>query len=626
MKNALLATTAATPLPTSGPTTVHESGAFVSYTVTQTGTYTITADGAQGGSSTRFHASTIAGGLGAEVSGTFALTAGETIRIAVGQVGGNTHQTSAGQTTNSYGGGGGGGGTWVELINGSQTTILEVAGGGGGSSNGAGTSDYAGGGASTGDAGDGSGGKVVHAGGYPGGAGGGATGNGGYGYYSNVGPSYGKAGKGLTTGLSGGAAGTGFASSGVSGKGGFGGGGGGSAYHNGTAEAGAGGGFTGGNVGSFGGPVVTQALGGSSYIGGTGTTGTSETAGITTTDGNGLVLITEQACFASGTRIETDRGPVAVEHLREGDFVRLAREDAFVPVVWIGHRTVDLACHPRPDAVMPVRVCPNAFGPGLPARDLILSPDHAVFVDDVLIPVRHLLNGATILRERRPSVTYWHIELDRHDVLLAEGLACESYLDTGNRAAFANAGPVISAHPQFDPVFAMDVWATQACAPLVTSGNSRDAVHDLSLAIAADLGHEITTDPAITLLVDGRVLRPTPVAGLLRFELPEGARDIRLTSRRFVPAELFSGRDDRRVLGAAISEIWVDGLLIEMTELDQADGWFAPETEALAEWRWTDGSTGLHFVGARVIDIETLPAGYYWTSPAIVGAEFSRAA
>src|ERR1019366_10641252 len=60
----------------------------------------------------------------------------------------------------------------------------------------------------------------------------------------------------------------------------------------------------------------------------------------------------------------------------------------------------------------------------------------------VLIPIRYLVNGRSIAQEARDEVTYWHVELARHDILLAEGLPAESYLDTGNRDAFAdNAAP-----------------------------------------------------------------------------------------------------------------------------------------------------------------------------------------
>jgi hypothetical protein len=73
----------------------------------------------------------------------------------------------------------------------------------------------------------------------------------------------------------------------------------------------------------------------------------------------------------------------------------------------------------------------NGSGPGLPVRDLWLSPDHGVFVDGVLIPVKHLFDGVAIVSEPRDSVTWWHVELPQHAVLLAEGLPCESFLDIG---------------------------------------------------------------------------------------------------------------------------------------------------------------------------------------------------
>jgi hypothetical protein len=134
------------------------------------------------------------------------------------------------------------------------------------------------------------------------------------------------------------------------------------------------------------------------------------------------------ACFVAGTRILTAAGEMPVEELTVGAHVptaasRLAR------IIWLGHQRA---------TVPPVRVRAGAFGNDTPARDLLLSPDHAVFADGVLIPVRYLVNGSTVVQEPVDEVTYYHVELAEHDVILAEGLPCESYLDTGNRAAFAN--------------------------------------------------------------------------------------------------------------------------------------------------------------------------------------------
>jgi len=176
-------------------------------------------------------------------------------------------------------------------------------------------------------------------------------------------------------------------------------------------------------------------------------------------------------CFAAGTRIATARGDIAVEELRVGDSVVL-HHGGVHPVVWLGHRRIDCARHPRPHDVWPVRVSAGVFGGGLPRRDLLLSPDHAVFVDGVLIPIRHLIDGHGVAQERRDAVTYWHVELPQHAVLLAEGLPAESFLDTGNRAAFANAGAVVHLQPDFS----RRLWDGDACAPIVVGGPALNAV------------------------------------------------------------------------------------------------------------------------------------------------------
>jgi collagen type I/II/III/V/XI/XXIV/XXVII alpha len=200
-------------------------------------------------------------------------------------------------------------------------------------------------------------------------------------------------------------------------------------------------------------------------------------------DANGNLIITTTACFAEGTRIATAGGESAVERLVPGMRVQLA-DGGIAPVAWIGHRRIDCERHPRPDAVWPVEIAPHAFGLGRPARTLRLSPDHAVFVDGVLIPVRYLLNGATVAQRKVAHVTYYHVELPAHAVLLAEGMPAESYLDTGNRAAFANGGTTMHMHADF----ARGVWATRSCARLVTAGPVRDRVYRQLLVQACALG------------------------------------------------------------------------------------------------------------------------------------------
>jgi len=139
---------------------------------------------------------------------------------------------------------------------------------------------------------------------------------------------------------------------------------------------------------------------------------------------------------------------------------------------------VNCARHPEPETVWPVRVRAGAFGAGRPRRDLFLSPDHAVFVNGVLVPVKLLADGASIVQESRDQVTYYHVELPEHAVILAEGLAVESYLDTGDRANFGRDG-VMRPHPDFAARLAPDtawMWESRGAAPLVTVGRALEAL------------------------------------------------------------------------------------------------------------------------------------------------------
>ena len=218
----------------------------------------------------------------------------------------------------------------------------------------------------------------------------------------------------------------------------------------------------------------------------------SSFAGLTRLTASGLAysprfvfdnFIAEVACFLQGTRILTERGDIPVENVRKGDVVITAPGTA-LPVVWTGHRHVDCQTHPRPEDVNPVRVRAGAFGPGLPHRDLLLSPDHAVFFNDMLIPVRHLINGLSIVREMAAEVTYYHIELSRHAVLLAEGLPCESYLDTGDRASFTNGRTLAQANP------GLRRWVRESdgCAPLVLHGTGLEVARGHLLDQARTMG------------------------------------------------------------------------------------------------------------------------------------------
>ena len=193
----------------------------------------------------------------------------------------------------------------------------------------------------------------------------------------------------------------------------------------------------------------------------------------------GFKFTASVACFREGTRILTTRGNVAVEDLAPGDAV-LTRDGTTRAVDWIGHRSIDCRRHPAPHQVWPVRIARDAFATGVPARHLYLSPDHAVLADGALVPAKYLVNGETIAQVPIDTVRYFHVALDRHAVLLAEGLPVESYLDIG-QSLFGDAGAV-----QLYPDLAARAWEAEGCAPLVVAGPRLAAIrHRLAARASA---------------------------------------------------------------------------------------------------------------------------------------------
>ncbi len=316
-------------------------------------------------------------------------------------------------------------------------------------------------------------------------------------------------------------------------------------------------------------------------------------------DASGGTMI-EVPCFAAGTRIAAPAGEVPVETLRPGDLVLTLGGAArrVRPVRWVGTVAVDLTRHPAPQKAAPIRIRAGAFADCVPARDLLVSPDHALLVDGVLIQAQALVNGATIVQEFPARVVYWHVELDEHAILLVEGLPAESYRDTGNRAVFAGESGVRALHPDF----------AAPAAALVLGGPLPRAAHGRLVLHALSLGHRVTAD------ADLAVLGPQQLAsrGAGRWLVPAGTRQVRLASRSFVPA--WYGEDDRRRLGVAVRRVLLDGH--PLPDAAFGLGW----NEAEGAWRWTDGAADLHLPPlprAATLAIElTERGGRYWLSAA----------
>lgn len=144
-------------------------------------------------------------------------------------------------------------------------------------------------------------------------------------------------------------------------------------------------------------------------------------------------------CFLRGTLLQTRGGLVAVEDLRIGDMLRVAG-GGMLPIRWIGTSRYAAYFVSKSRNILPVRIRAGALGCGLPERDLLVSPRHCMLFQGALIPAIRLLNGVTITQAVPAEViAYYHVELDRHDCVLAEGVWTESFLDNGSRFRFHNA-------------------------------------------------------------------------------------------------------------------------------------------------------------------------------------------
>ena len=139
-----------------------------------------------------------------------------------------------------------------------------------------------------------------------------------------------------------------------------------------------------------------------------------------------------RACFLLGTRIQTPGGEIDVEKLCEGDLVRTSSGQARTVkrvFSWKAERGPD---HSWDVDVAPVKIARSALAPNVPHRDLYVSPEHAIYVDGALISARLLVNGRSIVRfeqHEADELSYFHIELEDHQVIFAEGTPVESFLD-----------------------------------------------------------------------------------------------------------------------------------------------------------------------------------------------------
>ena len=313
-------------------------------------------------------------------------------------------------------------------------------------------------------------------------------------------------------------------------------------------------------------------------------------------------------CYAAGTQILTARGEVAIEELHAGDLLFSPRTLSFIPALWIARQRI------RDPAHRAVRVAAGALGPGKPHTDLIVSPNHSLFLDTVLVPAFALVNDATITWDPRPSIDYHHIECAAHDLVLANGAPSETWLDYGNRHAFDNAAAAGGIVPIRRPLAeAAPADLPGHCVPCVQHGPAVNTIRRTLRTHAVALGCTLSGDADLHIRADGVRLDARWVEpGIAAFQVPVGARSLHLVSRTVRVQDLVDS-GDTRVVGVAVGRIWASGRRVGLGTLEGKPGWWGQETGD-APYRWTDGAATLPS-GSRAIRIEVLRQMEYLVAP-----------
>ena len=337
----------------------------------------------------------------------------------------------------------------------------------------------------------------------------------------------------------------------------------------------------------------------------------------------------EEPCYLCGTMIETRDGLKAIEEIRAGDMVYAYEGSARVlkPVTWVGsgHHSVR---RNRPDDVAgyAIHIVKDALADNIPYKDMRITPEHCLYIDEKFIPARMLVNHHSIRYDySKTEYTYYHLELEKHGVIKADGVLSESYLNTDNHKNFHNPEKVVQLRQETKD------WAQDAAAPLETSREAVEPVHAHLKQRALHLGMKnmvapetITHSTNLHIITDkGEVIHPQwPVTGNGNyvFVLPSPVHHVHIVSNSSRPCDAIGPFvDDRRNLGVLIETITLfdnreNHYVKAHLETRKLEGWHNQEN---IPCRWTDGYALLpldqHVLqkGRKILTVKVIAAGPY---------------
>ncbi|GAB30949.1 hypothetical protein BJI49_06545 [Acetobacter pasteurianus] len=332
------------------------------------------------------------------------------------------------------------------------------------------------------------------------------------------------------------------------------------------------------------------------------------------------------SCFLKDSLIKTQNGYMPVQDIAPGEKVSVFIDgtEEQKEVVWAGTAHIVVNANlPEDQAGCPIRILKNSIAENVPFKDMLITPEHCLFVEGKFVPARMLVNGRSIYYDTTmTSYDYYHIETEKHSVIMADGMLTESYLDTGNRRNFRQAGKVIRIGGK------QKNWEEHAAAPL---GVQRDFVEPIFQKLeekAKGLGIEgraepkvLIEDPDLKLITNsGATIYPFKKSeNIYSFMLPAGVESVRVVSRSSRPCDSIGPFvDDRRQMGVAVGKIHFGSIRVSQQVQEhlvpsKPEGWHDMGWQDCA---WTDGNALLplhNIVTSKmgILSLEVRAAGPY---------------
>ncbi len=336
-----------------------------------------------------------------------------------------------------------------------------------------------------------------------------------------------------------------------------------------------------------------------------------------------------QPCYLAGTLIETTNGLKTIEKIEVGDLIYTYKGTIKIPkpVIWIGSGYHNVQAN-QPDDIAgyAIHIIKNALADYVPYKDMFITPEHCLYIDGKFIPARMLVNNHSIYYDYSKSkYTYYHLELEEHGVINADGALSESFLNTNNHQNFYNPKKVIKLKEKTKN------WAQDAAAALVTKQEIVKPIYDYLKQRALQLNLQTITEEQKTtnfsnlyIITDkGKVIFPKCCKtqfGNYIFVLSNPVHYIYIVSNSSRPSDIIGPYvDDRRNLGVLIESITLfdqknNHSITTHLEAKQLSGWHDQENES---FRWTNGYALLPLTqyhqssDCNILTLKVIAAGPY---------------